>query len=374
MYDQIIYDIEREANLCIATGISGISFELHLKREHSVPILTDMMHYIPAEDIQTGHKKAVKLYYIQNRERFNEMREGISGEKGDCVTIYHSRTIHKTALHYQKGDMDIYFCESDPYFVLLKADKIYVILHEMTKSANRLYFRLMIEFVLRAKVQMGFHLIHAASVSVGGRGLLICGNKGAGKTTLLTHLLKSKKADFIANDKVLLSPDLKQIHYYPLVARVGEGTVRKFMEYDLSNRFYRISEKEKQMSKENLSNEKWEFTPWEMTNLFDCGYTACSEFHALIISHIKPDFGDCVRAVPASADVLDFEIGVRDGVDNWLLNSYWLDYYKNLPDRKAEGKESNYLSYQMEYGYDAEEKAVIGEVNRILKQGTTKAN
>lgn len=44
--------------------------------------------------------------------------------------------------------------------------------------------------------------LHAGAVSLGGRGVLICGPRGAGKTTLICHLLEHAGADFVANDRL----------------------------------------------------------------------------------------------------------------------------------------------------------------------------
>lgn len=364
---KLVLEIEKSCNLCFKTQVSGINFEVFCPREISKNLFLDMIQYLPNRDIDLTEYRPLRIFYINSEAFLNYMHKRLAKEIGKSVVVYHSRTIHKEAQYYQLDDINVFYCDVDPYYMLQSNDNLYVIISEKTSSASRLYFRIMIEFVLRAKELMGYHLIHAASVRIGNCGFLICGNKGAGKTTLLSHLLRGRDVEFIANDKVFLSSDMKRIEYFPLAARVGEGTVKKFKEYDLSASYHRIDEMEKKTAKENLSNEKWEFTPKEIADIFNCGYVPDADFAVVLI----PQIGQCdmLKIDERVSDILEYDLFKSESkykVPNWLLNESWVEYFKSKKVICSNGLENTYKSYLMKYGYHSKSKDIIDIVDNVI--------
>lgn len=358
--NNLLNEIEKKCNLCVMTQIAGINFELACLREMGKEIFLDMIQYLPNDEIDSSNKKSLKLFYIKSEAIFNSMHRIMTQEKGKTIVVYHSRTVYKEAKYYVMGKIHIFYCDVEPYYIVSSYDKLYVIINCETHSAQRLYFRVMMEFILRAKELMGYHLIHAASVKINGKGILICGNKGSGKTTLLSHLLRSGCAEFIANDKVFLSSDLSQIEYYPLAARVGEGTVNRFKEYNLEQLYHRISEEEKKKPKENLSNEKWEFTPREMAQIFDCNYEPGAHFSIMLMPQINNN--KLVEIFDQETNILDYDLFKSDSkfkIPNWLLNDFWTEYFKIQRGNLQEMDENKYISYELKYGYDSSSKDIF---------------
>ncbi len=366
----ILKRIEKECNASFKIQISGINFELNCQEERKKLIGNDMFQYLPRnaeyKKINVLSTKGAKIYYIIDNLLFEEMRIENYNKDFKSIVVYQKRTFCKGAYFYDYGKIRVFFCEQEPYYVCTIEDKIYVILCDYTKNLNRLYFRLMLEFILRAKELMGYHLIHAASVSIDNKGLLICGEKGAGKTTLMSHLLNSGKANFIANDKVFLSPDLSTLEYFPIVARIGEGTLRKFAKYDLQNNYHRISEEEKKIEKENLGNDKWNFTPVEMAKIFSCEYKSMESFVAVLFSKIGKDTNESL--IPVDGDVLQFDLFLSGSmkVENWLLNDEWIEYYSNMFHIQPINNHIKYKSYEINYNYDSESNSIVNDICKIL--------
>jgi len=68
--------------------------------------------------------------------------------------------------------------------------------------------RVVRETLLNAVLRDGAALdLHAAAFALGGRAVLIAGDKGSGKTTFLLHAMASAGADLVANDRVLVEID-----------------------------------------------------------------------------------------------------------------------------------------------------------------------
>ncbi|MBV9022658.1 MAG: hypothetical protein JO362_02355 [Streptomycetaceae bacterium] len=68
---------------------------------------------------------------------------------------------------------------------------------------------------------------HTAAVSVGGRGVLISGHRHRGKTTTLTAVLRHLPADFVTNDRLLITAEEGNLrgHAWPAHMRAGVGTL-----------------------------------------------------------------------------------------------------------------------------------------------------
>lgn len=80
----------------------------------------------------------------------------------------------------------------------------------LTRSGNLLartaLMRVVRELAMNHSQQKGGLLLHAAAFAVGGKGVLLAGPKSAGKTTLLIHALRAGAAQYVSNDRVLVSP------------------------------------------------------------------------------------------------------------------------------------------------------------------------
>jgi HprK-related kinase B len=81
---------------------------------------------------------------------------------------------------------------------------------------------------MRAQIERGYRLCHAAAVADRGRGLLLAGLANRGKSTLALHLL-SRGLDFVSNDRLLVKrePDAIRLLGVPKLPRVNPGTLLK---------------------------------------------------------------------------------------------------------------------------------------------------
>jgi hypothetical protein len=89
--------------------------------------------------------------------------------------------------------------------------------------------RVVRELAMNHSLRGGGMFLHAAAMALGGRGLLIAGEKGAGKTTLLLHLLRQIDGDYVSNDRVLLAvPDSPIVRGMPTIVTLRPNTLASF--------------------------------------------------------------------------------------------------------------------------------------------------
>lgn len=367
---ELLKKIEEQCNFTLETHICGINFKLNVQRLYSKLILNDMLHYLPDVDIKGENTSPVKLYYFYSSDMLQIVKKYPFIDNGEKIVIYNSRSVHKEALHFRNDKIDVFYCGMEPYFIITYEDKIFIIINQYTKSKQRLYFRVIIEFILRIKEREGFLLLHAAGISYKKQGILICGNKGAGKTTLLSHCLRLGRFDFLGNDKMLLSPDLRQLQYFPLVIRVGDGTARTFEEYDLFKQRHRTTEDVIKKGKLNFGDDKWEFTPKELTNMFKCHYSAEADFNKVLLPCINDQKNEAkvIEVDNARYDILNYNLFNNDNkyqVDNWLLNDFWLSCIEKKHQTKID-KQKFVKVYIVEYGYKSTEDEMKVLLEKIL--------
>ncbi len=72
----------------------------------------------------------------------------------------------------------------------------------------------------------GSNLLHGGAVNIEEHGLLLLGEKEAGKTTLICELLDRGVADFVSNDRTILSPDDTLLGLPVAVGVRGPTTIR----------------------------------------------------------------------------------------------------------------------------------------------------
>ena len=364
--EKLVKKIEQKSEVCINVELSGLGFEIYCQKEIEKGLKADLYQYIhPKQTVNTSEKK-IKLYYVVSDGLFEEVMNNKSNKEGTRIQIFRSNMLNKHANRYDYGEYKLFYCDIEPYFLFTFEDKIYVLLRKDSKNIYRLYFRVMVEVTLRAKRYMGYHLIHAACVCINDKALLICGNKAAGKTTLMSHLLNSGKTNFISNDKVFLSADLSEIEYFPLVARIGGGTLNKFSKYDLRNEYYRISKEDKKKGKEDLGNDKWDFTPVEMAKIFNCEYKEAGKLEAVIIPNIGENNEEKITMV--NEDVLNFDL-YTDGcvtIENWLLNDTLIDYFNSKKQDIDNVEKATYEVYQVDYNYKSQSNRIMDKISEKL--------
>jgi hypothetical protein len=90
--------------------------------------------------------------------------------------------------------------------------------------------RVVRELAMHHVRKRGGLLLHGAALAVGGRGLLILGDKGAGKTTLLIHLLRRAGAQYLSNDRVVVwhAGARPRLRGMPTIVSIRSGTVGMF--------------------------------------------------------------------------------------------------------------------------------------------------
>jgi hypothetical protein len=117
----------------------------------------------------------------------------------------------------------LYWCPGDPdRGVIARDGERYTILAD-DRLPDRLPLRLLRELYIRDAEEHAL-MIHAAAFVRHGCAQLLVGPKGAGKTTLLFACLEDPDSAVLANDRVVVTPELDAFPF-PRLFRLGLGTV-----------------------------------------------------------------------------------------------------------------------------------------------------
>lgn len=192
------------------------------------------------------------------------------------------------------------------YYVLRENDQsIEIQIHKRSRERDSLLLRVVREILYRRLISKGYVSFHAASVDIGGKGLLIVGPSGAGKTTLLLRILREvPSARMIGNDRSLIHPSTSHLCALPLPIRVGLGYCKLWPE--LVSYLYgggslvRHNQLGNMLSISGVANQKLELTPQEVCKLTGANMTPTSTLHSILIPDLDVAADTSrVRVIPA---------------------------------------------------------------------------
>lgn len=173
------------------------------------------------------------------------------------------------------------------HVITTKRDHV-VVTAEQPEVAARVATRVLRQLIMRGGEVRGGRCVHAATVDIDGRGVLIGGRSGSGKTSVLTHLIESHAARPVANDRTMLMP--------------GDGRGWQAVGVPLAWRFTpegiggsptlaaALASFEPSRGR-HLVDGKIELTPGEVSDLLDCPTVAVTKVKRIVIlirSHGSP--------------------------------------------------------------------------------------
>jgi hypothetical protein len=172
-----------------------------------------------------------------------------------------------------------------------------VVAPQLDETVARIPVRLIREVGLRESQNAGGCFIHAGAVVKSFGGVLVVGASGAGKTTTLLGLLRDSDAQFVANDRGVVSADPEgriAFHAWPLGVRVGKGTHQSFPELGFALAGLHRSENAFIQDKLAIiaalewgSKVKYEYTPLELCHRFGREATMACDITAMVIPNLS---------------------------------------------------------------------------------------
>jgi hypothetical protein len=130
------------------------------------------------------------------------------------------------------SDEQIVFDEKFGVFYVISGNRsdFSMLTHDNNMRARTPLMRAVREFAMNHSHRSGCLVIHGSAFVVGGRGVVIAGPKRAGKTTLLIHVLRQAGAQYLSNDRVVVSfektgPTMRGM---PTIVAIRQGTLEMF--------------------------------------------------------------------------------------------------------------------------------------------------
>lgn len=128
-------------------------------------------------------------------------------------------------------------------FFQLHSEGVDLICRDRGPESRLLIMRVVREYAMSAAQETGGRFLHASSISMSGRAMLITGPRSAGKTSLLTYLLSYLPAHFLANDRVWVDRRNGNVRLrgMPTVVSIRDGTLGLFPDLQRSLRASRFN-------------------------------------------------------------------------------------------------------------------------------------
>jgi energy-coupling factor transporter ATP-binding protein EcfA2 len=158
----------------------------------------------PSFGADSGKSGDYTVRLVQDSERYRQVSESSLAD-GDVDVFVQDTSVVSLPLVRTQGRRAVLDENYGAVYCVAELDSPVEIIHPGTSVAVRGgLMRVVRELAMNHATEEGDFILHAACVSLNQRGLIIAGPKGAGKTTLLVHLLGVEKAQYVANDRLLV--------------------------------------------------------------------------------------------------------------------------------------------------------------------------
>jgi hypothetical protein len=160
----------------------------------------------PQMDVVTGEPHH-EILFSPDRERYDAtVAVGAGGGTTDVFALDSGRRL---PLWKSGPGRRIVFDEPFRVFYILARDssRIEILARNDHPRGRTALMRVIRELAMGHAQSSGGLVLHASAFSVEDRGFVLAGPRKSGKTTLLIHALRSGRASYLANDRVLVNPD-----------------------------------------------------------------------------------------------------------------------------------------------------------------------
>jgi hypothetical protein len=202
------------------------------------------------------------------------------------------------------------------YIVSMDRRVIRIVAPRFGLSMRNSLMRVVRELAMIATERAGALIVHGAAALVDGAGLVFAGPKKAGKTTLLVHLLSRPGAQFVTNDRVVVTveaPGGPALRGMPTIVAVRERTARTFPWFDgrlRSSGFHAwltIDEVAQRRRRQAVSPRVWAISPTQLATLLGVRRVASAALDAIVFPRVTGARGGIeIRrlAPPEASDLL----------------------------------------------------------------------
>ena len=192
------------------------------------------------------------IVYSNKNASFNKISSLILGDDYEILTPYMNERMYKN----EKDRYTSFLRENRDFCAISHKNGIYIIVaNPNAKTSKYAPYVLLMELMQKTREEIGDSLFHSTGIALNNNGIFIVGQSGSGKTTLMSKFCQCRDVNFLSNDRVLVTNDLK-MKSFPLEIILSMGTV-KFDPY-LKDYFITKSKSENWFGTtlENTSNNK----------------------------------------------------------------------------------------------------------------------
>jgi hypothetical protein len=184
----------------------------------------------PSFSARGGHRDDYTVRLVRDAERYHQALTA-GRANGDIDVFVQDTCVVRLPARRDRAHWLVFDKSYGTVYRLSDLGSPIEILHSGTRTAVRGgLMRVVRELAMNHAIHAGDFILHAACLSVEGRGLIIAGPKRSGKTTLLVHLLGAEGAQYVTNDRLLVCAEegLGEVRGIPTIVCLREDLFRFF--------------------------------------------------------------------------------------------------------------------------------------------------
>lgn len=240
----------------------------------------------------------------------DDLNEPIKQYLLHCVKFEKDKKIinHITDFHFchnyetNKSCIEVYYGEKQDYFIVRQKNYFYILCSKECSKRTSLALYVIRELIYREYENNDAICLHAASCKVYNRGIALVGKPGSGKTGLLMALLEDKCADFISNDRVLVTLNMNLLSI-PMPIRISIDSIVSseiLYQYVIDNerllcRKQNFDVNKMKLVKTKCCREKLEVSPLELSKCFSVNCLDNSNLDVIIVPAFSCQFKEGIE-------------------------------------------------------------------------------
>lgn len=224
-----------------------------------------------------------KVVFCHSSEKYSSIMQELRYQKFKLVNLFTLDNKESVVKYYNLSNLkNIIIDEINKiaYLINPSSRTLEIICDKENRHSRKSLARVIRELGIGYFNTTGCPILHAAAISLAGKGVVIIGDKGAGKTTLLMSLLTEDTSNFISNDRVVLDINNSQtcILGLPTIVNVKKNTIDMFVEFKKN---LKIKKYDYHLSMDEVNKgEKDSIQPDDQGNYSLSSFQFCSLIHS----------------------------------------------------------------------------------------------
>lgn len=359
------------------------SFELHCFVDKL--IAEKQFAYIDKNYMLFKSQKTLQVYELHivvDSDSVDKLLEIIDGQSiKQQHHIFREHTQSQVHNEYQIMNKTVFTAEHWPgtYVIVNNHTNFTLLIKDVSFFDERYAMYIIREIIIKTAEKENLLLLHAASLDIDGKTVLLAGDKGAGKTTMLCHLCANiKNTAPMSNDRTYIEDTGKELiaHYFPLKYRISMDTVRLYdrMKNLLYMKYITYKPNKAKALMDGTGNSKLSLLQEEFEHVFYKKGTAFGKLNALFFLDLHLNSNILKYKKASEEEIVELlnrnNLSYKDDlfIDDWIIKSNNLSVEEKRHEKTIQNIASKIKCYRIDYGSNITGEELGSFIKDLLKE------